>query len=212
MNRKPHDLEYRRLILTVRAATGLPLAWSAVTGILAGFLVGSLSVVLGSTNAMAIGAVAGSSAAFVSWILGLRWWLSVWYGQQEQREQAPIEWMKRDPQNPNVIKRATITKANQRQLSEVARLVYYGKAITTDTLNRIFNGSRTRLVAFRDEMVDCKFLEWKNPDDRKSGLIVTSLGYMFLVDYLPPTLKAEAIKNARNIGHTQETHRGDDGE
>lgn len=177
-------------MLTLKVATGLPLAWSAISGVLVGLFAGSVSWAFGGEYSMQIALVAGAGAAGAAWLLGLRWILSRLEPEQVRppKHTAPVRVAFHSEPSGRVMTIAHITTADEVQLGKIARKVHNGERITTASMSPIFGGSRTAMHDFREEMLSQGFMRWNHPTDQKQGISVTSKGRAMLRAYLttPP--------------------------
>ena len=213
------DNEYRRLILSARAAIMLPALWSVVTGGMVGLMVASIAYAADIENPGRIGAGVGTTAALVSWLVSMVWWLRQWRrvrdnapapaAQPRQTQPRAAVRVEYSNETGNVLMYDHIDTATPEQVRQVARMIASGRGVTYPDILKVFGGSRAAANDFRDEMINkLHYFEWRNPESPQQGIAVTAKGRVTLAHFA--TGQAE---NMRKSGITRaHTQKGDDDE
>ena len=199
--------EYRRLILSARAAVVFPAVWSGITGGIVGITAASIAYAADWKNPVEIGGIAGTSTTMVSWGVAMLWWLRQWrrvrdnpaqiqprQAQPQARAAVRAEYYQDETKRIMLIDH--ITTATNEQVRQAARLIVANKKISSTDIARIFKGNRGDADAFRDELVNLGYLAWKG-DSPQQGLLVTKKGWAVL-----PHFATSRDKSMRETIHT----------
>lgn len=209
------DNEYRRLILSARAAVLFPALWSGVTGGIVGVTAASIAWAADLPEPGEIGSIAGTSTAMISWGVAMLWWLRQWRRVRDVPPPTPAPLPRSTPRASvraeyyaDETKRTMlidhITTATNDQVRQAARLVVQNRKISSTDIARIFKGNRADADAFRDELVMLGYLAWKG-DSPQQGLMVTKKGWAIL-----PLFATGADQNVQagvlTRAHTEDDH------
>lgn len=162
---------------------------SIITGILIGSFLGSLSWSLGVMwpNWMRITLLSASFVSIIVWIF----MVNLLFKDLNKNKKMNISHtiLFKETPEARVIKVSTITTATDEQLKELSFQIFERcRSLNMPLLEEVFS-NRKNADAFKDEMVRLDFFRWKNPDDRKSGLLITKKGFAMLKAYRPANRK-----------------------
>ena len=205
------DNEYRRLILSTRAAIILPALWSVVTGGLAGAFTALMLMALGKDNPQTGGLLVGSGASLITWFTAMIWWLRQW-----RRVRAPHVAPPAVPVAPpktrievhehdNRVIRMDDLPIEYDKFRIFAGWVRADKAINYADLSSLFGGDRVAVNKFRDALIDRGYMRWRNAEVPTLGVVITQKGKRIL-----PHLAQAAHDNDTFTGRTHAHTQGDD--
>ena len=178
------DHEHRKLLLSLRAALVLPVAWSLATGTLAGITTAAVLVAFESSRPQVVAAAVGSATMLISWLIGMAWWWRQWRRVRDDKPAQPpapvipktLVRFEHYEQGGRVIKIDELQHTPPDQLRKIARRVVNGEDVTTTFLLSIFKGNRPNMELCRDELIRQEFFVWNSKISKNQGMSVTDEG------------------------------------
>jgi len=188
-----HGEQARDIYISPLAAVGIPTAQALITGLIMGFLGGSIAWAAGADQPLQVGAIFFAGSSLLAWLATLNWWrtmvvnveytlgmglynLADWEPEAEAEAEPAGQAMTRVEIKQDNQLAYPYFPASSEQLLHVAQLIHSGATLSLANLTPIFLGSRPGAQRFQSYLIEKSFAVWRNPATPTQGIRLTKKG------------------------------------